>query len=118
MNSFRSIQSVRADLTVVADGCFSKFRKGLNNAPVSVSSHFAGVVMHNCPQIKEGHAEIVLSRNGPILVYQISSECTRILVDIQGKMPSEIKEYMLSTVLPELPGEPWTIHAVVCITYH
>ena len=89
----------------MADGCFSKFRKGLNNAPVSVPSHFAGLVMHNCPQIKEGHAEIVLSKNGPILVYQISSHSTRILVDIQGKMPSDTKEYMLTTVLPELPGE-------------
>ncbi len=90
---------------MVADGCFSKFRKGLNNAPVSVSSHFAGIVMHKCPQIKKGHAEIVLSKNGPVLVYQISSKSTRILVDIQGKMPSEIKKYMLSTVLPELPGK-------------
>ncbi len=98
------LQYIRADLTVVADGCFSKFRKGLNDIPVSVSSHFAGIVMHNCPQIKRGHAEIVLSKNGLILVYQISSKCTRVLVDIPGKIPSEIKEYMLATVLPELPG--------------
>jgi squalene monooxygenase len=60
--------------------------------------------MHNCPQFKAHHAEIVLGTTGPILVYQIASNDTRILVDIQGKMPSDPKEYMMEKVLPQLPG--------------
>ena len=91
----------------MADGCFSKFRKGLVNASVKVSSHFTGIILQNCPQYKAGHAEIVLPTkgSGPILIYQISSTCTRILIDIMGKMPSDIKEFMKEKVAPELPGK-------------
>lgn len=94
-------------MTIVADGCFSKFRKGLVHASVAVPSHFAGLILHNCPQFKTGFAEIILPRGriGPILVYQISSTCTRILVDIQGKMPSDAKQYMKDTIAPQLPGK-------------
>lgn len=98
---------MKADLTIVADGCFSKFRKGLVNASVVVPSHFAGLILTSCPQFKTGFAEIVLpvGGSGPILVYQISSTCTRVLVDIRGKMPSDVKQYMVDTVAPELPGQ-------------
>lgn len=100
-----SLKAIKADLTIVADGCFSKFRKGLVHASVAVPSHFAGLILHNCPQFKTGFAEIILPRGriGPILVYQISSTCTRILVDIQGKMPSDAKQYMKDTIAPQLP---------------
>lgn len=98
------MQYIRAKLTVVADGCFSKFRKDFNPLAVKVSSQFVGTILHKCPQYKHGHAEIVLSKNGPILIYQISSECTRILVDIQGKMPTDVTKFMKEKVLPELPS--------------
>ena len=76
------------------------------SASVSVSSHFAGVILNNCPQYKTGFAEIVLpvANSGPVLVYQISRTCTRVLVDVRGKMPSDMKEYMKDMVAPELPG--------------
>lgn len=111
-------RTMRADLTIVADGCFSKFRKGLVDAPVSISSHFTGLVMHNCPQFKAGFAEIVLTHTGPILVYQISSKSTRILVDIQGKMPPDIKEYMKTTIAPQLPGLPTATSACHRVHYY
>ena len=94
-----------ADLTIVADGCFSKFRKDLTQSSVSVKSNFAGLIMHNVPQTAAGHAEIVLGHAGPILIYQISSTCTRILVDVPTKLSSDIKEYMLDIIAPQLPGE-------------
>ena len=90
---------------MVADGCFSKFRKELVSSPVSVSSQFIGLVMHNVPQYSPGHAELVLTSSGPILVYQISSTCTRILVDISSKPNTDLKEYIRTTVLPQLPSE-------------
>lgn len=96
-------KTIKAKLTFVADGCFSRFRKGLVDAEVSVSSNFAGVIMRDCPQIKKGFAEIVLGTGGPLLVYQISHEDTRILVDVP-KVPSDIKGYMLSEVEPQLPA--------------
>ena len=60
--------------------------------------------MHNVPQYKPGHAEIVLSNGGPILIYQISSTCTRVLVDVPSKVPPDLKEYMISIIAPQLPG--------------
>ena len=98
---------MKANLTVVADGCFSRFRKGLIRSPVSVSSHFMGIIMHNCPQFEPGHAEIVLSNTGPILIYQISSNATRILIDIQGNKPQNPKEYLQNCIMSQLPGNLW-----------
>ena len=72
---------------------------------VTVSSHFVGVVLHNCPQYTAGHAEIILTPKGPVLVYQISSSATRILIDIRGKMPANIKEFLEDEILPHLTGE-------------
>lgn len=93
---------VKADLTIVADGCFSKFRKNFNYSSVAKSSHFAGLIMHNCPQYKPGHAEIFLTSLGPVLVYQISSSDTRILVDLQGEVPSNMGQFLKDEIGPQL----------------
>ena len=89
---------------MVADGCFSKFRKELISAKPTVKSHFVGMVMEDCPQIKDNHAELVLTDPSPILIYQISSRDTRVLVDIRGGMPKDIKAYFNETIYPQLPG--------------
>ena len=65
--------------------------------------------MHKCPQHKPGHAEIVLTSLGPVLVYQISSVATRILVDIQGKLPSNIDKFMRDEIAPQLTGNKHTV---------
>ena len=84
------------------------------DAEVRVASYFAGIVMHNCPQMKTGHAEIVLGTGGPLLVYQISSEDTRILVDMP-KVPSDIKGYMISEVEPQLPCMCVCVCVCMCV---
>ena len=71
---------------------------------MTVASNFVGLIMHNVPQYKTGHAEIILGNGGPILVYQISSTCTRVLVDVPSQAPADLKEYMASTIAPQLPG--------------
>ncbi|KAK0069652.1 squalene monooxygenase [Biomphalaria pfeifferi] len=96
-------KEVYAPLTFVVDGCFSKFRKELVKESVKVTSHFVGLLMHHCPQKKSNHAEIVLMTPSPVLVYQISSDCTRVLVDIKGVLPKNMKEYLLDNVCPQLP---------------
>ncbi|XP_051878994.1 squalene monooxygenase [Pristis pectinata] len=90
-------------LTVVADGLFSKFRKNLVKTQVSVSSHFVGCIMKDMPQFKPNHAELVLADPSPILIYQISSNDTRVLVDIRGEMPRHLKDYMIEKIHPQLP---------------
>ncbi|XP_053467268.1 squalene monooxygenase [Ictalurus furcatus] len=97
------IKEMHAPLTVVADGCFSKFRKSLISGKVKISSHFVGCLMKDCPQFNSNHAELVLANPSPILIYQISSNETRILVDIRGEMPRDLSAYMVEKIYPQLP---------------
>ncbi|XP_040900643.1 squalene monooxygenase [Toxotes jaculatrix] len=97
------IKEIHAALTVVADGCFSKFRKSLVSGKAHISSHFVGCLMKDCPQFKANHAELVLANPSPVLIYQISSSQTRVLVDIRGEMPRNLSEYMAEKIHPQLP---------------
>ncbi|XP_065154786.1 squalene monooxygenase [Paramisgurnus dabryanus] len=96
-------KEIYAPLTIVADGCFSKFRKNLISKKAKVSSHFVGIVMENAPQFKPNHAELVLANPSPVLIYQISSNETRVLVDIRGEMPQNLMQYMTDKIHPQLP---------------
>ncbi|KAK2844148.1 hypothetical protein Q5P01_010807 [Channa striata] len=97
------VKKIHAALTVVADGCFSKFRKSLVCGKAHISSHFVGCLMKDCPQFKANHAELVLANPSPVLIYQISSSHTRVLVDIRGEMPRDLSEYMAEKIHPQLP---------------
>ncbi|KAM4735455.1 squalene monooxygenase isoform 1-T1 [Anableps anableps] len=97
------IKDIHAGLTVVADGCFSKFRKSLVSGKARISSHFVGCLMKDCPQFKSNHAELVLANPSPVLIYQISSSQTRVLVDIRGEMPRDLPGYMAEKIYPQLP---------------
>lgn len=97
------IKEIHAPLTVVADGCFSKFRKNLVSGKVKVSSHFVGCIMKDSPQFKPNHAELVLADPSPVLIYQISSNETRVLVDVRGEMPRDLIQYMTEKIYPQLP---------------
>lgn len=96
-------KELHAPLTIVADGLFSKFRKNLTSNKVSITSHFVGLLMKNAPQFKANHAELVLTDRGPLLIYKISSDETRMLVDIQGELPRNLREYMAEKVYSQLP---------------
>ncbi|KAF7237828.1 Squalene monooxygenase [Varanus komodoensis] len=96
-------KELHAPLTIVADGLFSKFRKHLTPNKVRVPSHFVGCLLKDSPQFKANHAELVLGNPSPILIYQISSNETRVLVDIRGEMPKNLKEYMIEKIHPQLP---------------
>ncbi|XP_020021995.1 squalene monooxygenase isoform X2 [Castor canadensis] len=97
------VKELHAPLTVVADGLFSKFRKNLICNKVSVSSHFVGFLMQNAPQFKANYAELVLANPSLVLIYQISSHETRVLVDIHGEMPRNLREYMVEQIYPKIP---------------
>ncbi|NXN91667.1 ERG1 monooxygenase, partial [Rhinopomastus cyanomelas] len=96
-------KELHAPLTVVADGLFSKFRKNLISQKVTVSSHFVGCILKDAPQFKANYAELVLTETSPVLIYKISSTETRVLVDIRGEMPKNLKEYMAMKIYPQLP---------------
>ncbi|MBZ3881956.1 Squalene monooxygenase [Sciurus carolinensis] len=58
----------------------------------------------NAPQFKANHAELLLVNPSPVLIYQISSSETRVLVDIRGEMPRNLREYLFEQIYPQVPG--------------
>ncbi|CAG8525032.1 1984_t:CDS:10 [Cetraspora pellucida] len=100
------IRHFYAPLTIIADGCFSKFRKDFILKDVQAKSNFVGFIMKDAILPFPNHGHVVLA-NSPILMYQIGTHETRVLVDIPGKLPSngtgELKKYIESKVLPFIP---------------
>ena len=94
---------VKAQLTVVADGSFSKFRENLSVTRPEVCSHFVGILMEDCPQFKSNFAEVVITEASVILIYRVSPYLTRALIDIRGSMPQDLRSYILQSFLPHLP---------------
>ncbi|KAK9453228.1 squalene epoxidase-domain-containing protein [Dipodascopsis uninucleata] len=101
------IESYYGALTVIADGTFSKFRKDYISTPVQIRSHFVGFLLRDADIPTPNYGHVILGNHPPILVYQISEHDTRILVDVQGKLPSasngELLERIEKTVLPSIP---------------
>lgn len=98
-----------APLTIVADGCFSKFRASFIDKKPVVRSNFVGMVLRDADIPNPCHGHVILGDHSPVLVYQIGTHDTRILVDVQGKLPSAssgaLKKYMQDVVLPDLPKQ-------------
>jgi len=69
-----------------------------------VKSHFVGLLMENCPQIRANHAELVLAEPSPVLVYQISSSKTRVLVDMRNGLPRDMRAHLVDHIAPQMPG--------------
>jgi squalene monooxygenase len=84
-----------ADLTIIADGCFSNFRsvvQGPSARPWNTKSHFCGVILKNAQLPMPQHGTVALVRgHGPVLLYQISEHDTRMLVDVKNPLPSDLK---------------------------
>ncbi|KAJ9478826.1 Squalene monooxygenase [Pseudozyma hubeiensis] len=102
---------LRAPLTIVVDGCFSKFRRthGSSIQPM-VRSNFVGLELHDAPLPAPHHGHVVLSKHGPVLLYQIGTHSTRILIDVAGeKLPSvakgDLQKHVNENVIPQLPEQ-------------
>ncbi|KAF9282692.1 Squalene epoxidase [Mortierella alpina] len=98
----------KSPMVVIADGCFSKFRKQYLNKEVTVSSHFVGLILKDVVLPYPNHGHVILMTPSPVLMYQISKTETRILVDISGKLPSvstgALRSYLEKSIYPQLPA--------------
>jgi squalene monooxygenase len=87
--------SIFGSLVVVADGCFSNFRScvlGDRPPPVKTKSYFVGAILKNAVLPVASHGTVVLAEgHQPILLYQISKDDTRMLIDIQLPLPANIR---------------------------
>ena len=96
-------------LTVLADGYASRFRKEyIPHAPVS-KSKFYGLELIDADLPRPLHGHVVLGEGAPVLLYQIGSRETRVLVDVPEGTPTAsianggIKGHLKNVVLPSLP---------------
>jgi squalene monooxygenase len=96
-------------LTVAADGYNSDFRKKHHKYTPKRRSKFYGLELIDAklPAPNTGH--VLLSDSPPVLMYQIGTHETRILVDVPDNLPGAsvknggVKGYMKNTILPRLP---------------
>lgn len=87
--------SLYAHLVIIADGCFSKFRTKVMGpracTPVT-KSHFVGLILKNATLPYQYHGTVCLTESaGPVLLYQIGTDDTRMLVDVKDPLPSNMK---------------------------
>lgn len=108
----RATHEVRAPLTVVADGIWSGLRKCANtNRPQKMSTFVGVLVTHAADAAPVPHkhcGHVVLAHPSPILIYQISSTETRVLVDVAGAMPGAadggLAAHLREKSAPQLPA--------------
>ncbi|KAI5866945.1 SE-domain-containing protein [Durotheca rogersii] len=97
-------------LTIVADGYASRFRKQyIKQAPV-VRSKFYALELLDCELPSPHHGHVIIGAPSPVLLYQIGTRETRALVDVPEKLPEAstanggVRGYMAKVVLPALPA--------------
>ena len=96
-------------LTVLADGYASKFRKEYITRPVISKSRFWGLELIDAELPRPLHGHVVLGEGAPVLLYQIGSRETRALIDVPEGLESAspkvggVKGHLRTVVLPSLP---------------
>ncbi|KAI0482716.1 squalene epoxidase [Xylariaceae sp. FL0804] len=96
-------------LTIIADGYASKFRKQyLGVAPV-VRSKFYALELLDCDLPHRGFGHVVIGDRTLALLYQIGTRETRALVNVPERLPEAapaaggVRGYLRGVVLPGLP---------------
>ncbi|EEH46606.2 squalene monooxygenase [Paracoccidioides brasiliensis Pb18] len=98
-----------ASLIFIVDGYASKFRKQYLTTTPKVKSKFWGLELIDAELPRKNFGHVVLPDGPPILMYQIGTHETRILVDIPENLPSAslqnggVKGHLRNNVLPSLP---------------
>jgi squalene monooxygenase len=91
-----------ADVTIIADGCFSNFRNTVmasSAAKSTTKSHFFGAILEDARLPIPNHGTVALVRGyGPVLLYQIGTHETRILIDLKVPLPADPKAREISCV--------------------
>jgi squalene monooxygenase len=98
------------DLTIIADGYASKFRKQvLKTVPVSRSKFYA-LELIDCVLPSPGYGHVVMGKTTPILLYQIGTHETRALFDVPLDLPEAsaaaggVRNYLKNHAVPSLPA--------------
>ena len=99
----------RAQLIVICDGGFSKFRDELNNSKRQVKGFMLGLLLKNCELPYRNHGHVFLGGSSPFLSYPVSSTETRVLIDFPGEQPPKkdesVHKYLSETIHRQLPAQ-------------
>ncbi|KAF4562613.1 Squalene epoxidase [Pleurotus pulmonarius] len=123
-----STHELRASVVIVADGSASKFRKQVLQPAYATKveprtvSHFIGLILEDAKLPIAQHGTVVFIKgHGPVLLYQISEGCTRMLIDVKEPLPVDMKvcplnaykvtskatnrrqSHILTEIIPQLP---------------
>ncbi|KAI0425352.1 squalene epoxidase [Xylaria sp. FL1042] len=97
-------------LTIIADGYASRFRKEyIGRAPI-VRSKFYALELIDCVLPHAGYGHVVIGGKTLCLLYQIGTHETRALVNVPEKLPEAapaaggVRGYLAKVVLPQLPA--------------
>ncbi|KAI3544415.1 squalene epoxidase [Colletotrichum filicis] len=98
-------------LTIIADGYASKFRKEyLPQEPV-VKSKFYALELIDAPMLSPGYGHVCIGNAFPVLLYQIGTHETRALIDVPANIPEAspaaggVRGYIKNVVMPRLPAQ-------------
>ena len=117
-----------APLTVMADGMYSGSRKSLHapGAKPRTASYFCGLLLNHAagesPLPYPGRGHVILADPNPVLLYQISTTQTRVLVDVPedvyervvGEGGCGLAAHFADVIAPQLPPilrEPFLLAA-------
>lgn len=98
-------------LTIIADGYASKFRKQYLHITPQVKSRFYALELIDCPMQPRGYGHVNIGKASPVLLYGIGSRETRTLIDVPLDHPETtpekggVRNYIRNVVLPTLPRE-------------
>lgn len=103
------VKTAYAPVTIVADGLWSGLRKEVDAAakPKQMSS-FVGLILQHPPMQSQvpfrGRGHVVLGDPSPILLYQISSTETRVLVGTFARRSHAASTILITQVLTHAPS--------------
>ncbi|KAM7216182.1 Squalene epoxidase domain containing protein [Rhypophila decipiens] len=96
-------------LTIIADGYDSKFRKQILGSTPVVRSKFYALELIDCPFPPQGFGHVIIGNAFPVLMYQIGTHETRALIDVPEKLEAAspknggVRGYIMNVVVPTLP---------------
>ncbi|KAK5629855.1 hypothetical protein RRF57_005570 [Xylaria bambusicola] len=96
-------------LTIIADGYASRFRKEYIGRGPIVRSKFYALELIDCVLPHSGYGHVVIGGKTLCLLYQIGTHETRALVNVPEKLPEAapaaggVRSYLKNVVLPQLP---------------
>ncbi|KAK3177314.1 Squalene epoxidase [Lecanicillium sp. MT-2017a] len=107
-------------LTLIADGYDSKFRKEVTTTKPIFRSKFYALELVDTQLPEPGFGHVIIGKAFPILLYQIGTHETRALFDVPTGIPEAapavggVRNYLLNHAIPTLPesARPAAIRAM------